>query len=354
MTYQHLAINYGGTGRNYRQPLLEPHYIASLAASVAPGYVFLQYAKPEYNNTNVPWYEWQSRHMHVFGTEHPKPKGLALVWHGGGGDVGYAEHPEIMEKAVYLANQGYVACAVEYRRGWSDVGFKNDEANPDGMEVQRDLFNLTTDEYARQERSARMSFEDAQMALDYVVGKFPHAAKSGIIMEGTSFGGAIVLALTVMSKKAELYNFQGAVAGFGGVNAADVVANGNKLPSPTACPLVLIGGTADPIVPFWEGNYYCHGQLTGLGSAAVADLVRLGKGQAMLIGTTNKGHGYGVIDESANEQFDLLQQCIKDVKAKKSINQDVWFKALPQGKREPSTQAEALAGFDARCEFLTQ
>ena len=351
MTYNHIAPNYAGTGRNYRQPLYEPAFIESKTETLANGYAFHRYEKEALNNTLVPWYEWQSRHLHMFGVKNNKPEGLAIIWHGGGGDVGYCEHPEIIEKALHLVGKGFVACVVEYRRGWTNTGFKNDEANPDSAEVQRDLFNLTSEEYKRQESSARLSFEDAQTALDFLCAKYPEAARKGIVMEGTSFGGAIVLALTVMNPKAELYNFMGAVAGFGGINAADIRANKGKLPSPKACPLVLIGGTADPIVPFWEGPYYCQGEVYGLGSAAVAELVRAGGGQAQLIGTVNKGHGYGAVNHSIYEQFTILEKAIKTIKAGKPINSTDWY-SLENEKAVRATEAEALAAFNARCEIL--
>lgn len=350
--YNHIAPNYAGSGRNYRQPLFEPAFIQEETAGVSSGYQFHRYAKEEFNNTQLPWYEYQSRHVHVFGTENPKPEGLALIWHGGGGDVGYAEHEEILQKALHLVSQGFLACVPEYRRGWSNIGFnENPQLDPDGNEVQRNLFGLSDEEYQRQERSARLSFEDAQLALGFMCSKYPAAASKGIVMEGTSFGGAIVLQLTVMNPKAEQYKFLGAVAGFGGVNVADVLANGGKLVSPKACPLVLIGGTADPIVPFWEGLYYCQGLIYGLGSAGVAALVRTGGGQAQVIGTVNKGHGYGVVNEATNEQFEILRKAITDIKNGKGINTDTWYKAKPKGEREASTEQEALSGFDVRCDF---
>lgn len=343
MTYNHIQPNYAGTGLNIRKSLYEPKFIE---ANAGAAYAYHDYAKPELNNPEVPWNEYQSRHVHVFGGDNKNPKGLALIFHGGGGDVGYAEHSQILDKALFLAQLGFVAASVEYRRGWSNVGFTDDEIDPDSPDAQRNLFNLTTEEYQRQERSARMSFEDTELALDFLALKYPKAAAKGIIMEGTSFGGAIVLALTVMNPRAEKYRFRGAVAGFGGINAADIAANKGKLPNPKICPLVLIGGTADPIVPFWEGNFYCKGEVYGLGSAAVAALMRNGGGKALLIGTVNKGHGYGVVSESGHEQFQILETFLNN-----PINEDRWYKALPNKQREESALEAALAGFAIRCDY---
>ena len=56
MIYKHIAPNYAGTGRNYRQPLYEPEFIEERTASLADGYAFHRYAKEALNNTLVPWY----------------------------------------------------------------------------------------------------------------------------------------------------------------------------------------------------------------------------------------------------------------------------------------------------------
>lgn len=334
-----ITANYQNTGKNFRSSLFETDFIEEQAISMnVNGYAFHSYAKPALNS-EVPWQEYQSRHMHVFGVNNTNPKGIAIVVHGGGGDVGYAEN--VLSKAIFLSTQGWIAASIEYRRGWSDAGFNEG----------RNLFTLNSDEYARQESSARISFEDSKLALEFITKKYPEAAKKGIILEGTSFGGAIVLALTVMNKEAEKYKFIGGIAGFGGINASDVVTNNNKLISPKACPLVLIGGTADPIVPFWEGLYYCNGRITGYGSAVIANLIREAGGHARLIGTVNKGHGYGVINESSKEQFQILEDTILSLKRGEDINDDTWYKATPSGDRTNSDIDEALSGFNIRCNY---
>lgn len=335
---------------NTRLPLLSSASIAQKAFDLGiNGYEFVEYAPLAKNIDGIPWQEYQSRHCQVFGIGNANPLGLFLIFHGGGGDVGYAENADILNKAVYLANLGYIAVCVEYRRGWSNVGFTDDEIDPDSPEAQRNLFDLTEQEYRRQEYAARLSFEDGLLALDFLFHRYRNAADVAVYMEGTSFGAAMVLDLTVMNTSARKYNIKGAIAGFGGVNKDDLVF-GNLI-NPTACPMLLIGGTADPIVPFWQGEYYCKGMITGLGSGAIAGMIRAKGGIAYLIGTTNKGHGYGAIDESKNEQFQTFFSMMSKVENGEDVNKNLWLKLGPNKTKSLSTEMDAVASFNVRCNY---
>ena len=65
----------------------------------------------------------------------------------------------------------------------------------------------------------------------------------------------------------------------------------------------------------------------------------------------NKGHGYGVINESSKEQFQILKDTILSLKRGEDINDVTWYKATPSGDRTNSDIDEALSGFNIRCNY---
>lgn len=241
----------------------------------------------------------QRRHVDIFrpASAAVTPQGVVFRIHGGGGDVGFAGGSR--EEIKYWIKRGFVFVDVEYRRGWSNVGFCDPE--------NRDVFNASAAEFARQEPAARLSFADGVLAVDYAAqyldslyGSLPK------LVYGTSFGGAMTAYLaTVDSAMAytrgsltswlQGHHIIGALIRYGGVAQSDDVVG--------AIPVVLTGGARDYLVPFGGGPSYHN--VAGQPIDGVGSLYDILKGQVptRLIATCNMGHADGAI--SYEELFDL-------------------------------------------------
>lgn len=276
-----------------------PHSAADIQAALPPaaGVQFerFDYA-PEAENVKG---HLQRRHVDIYRPQSlaVTPTGVVFRIHGGGGDVGFAggERDEIK----YWIKRGFAYVDVEYRRGWSNLGFC-DAAN-------RDVFNATSAEFARQEPAARLSFADGVLAIDYAThyldslyGSLPK------LIYGTSFGGAMTAYMVAVDSALrplrgplvpwlQANHIIGGLVRYGGVAQSDDVVG--------AVPMMLTGGAKDYLVPFSGGNSYHH--LSGEPIHGVGALYQLLAPQTptQLIATCNMGHADGAI--FFNELFDL-------------------------------------------------
>lgn len=259
----------------------------------------LDYASPDYNALG----HLQRRHVDFYypnpSNYGNRPKGIIIKIHGGGGDVGFASNAGDIPETRYWLDRGFVVADMEYRRGWTNVNFCASDQAP------RDVYNATTQEYARQDTAARLSFHDGVMATEFV---FLHCAnKYGVeldmAMYGTSFGGAMTAYLTCVNQAMQgargeplaswlrKVKMRGALIRYGAVAQEDDVA--------CLVPVMLVGGVGDYIVPFDGGPSYHN--LSGkpiLGVGALYDALAPGAPPARLIGTCNKGHSDGAIEVS--------------------------------------------------------
>ena len=216
------------------------------------------------------------------------PKGVIFYAHGGGGDVGSADGPDILDLCGRLAKSGYYTVNIEYRRGWTGT-------EPYDNFCQRsDPFNQPPENYVRQRESALQSFEDAIAAVTHGYDKIValEGLKPPSWATGTSFGGAIASYIGYGTPDFASYiNLQGVLNQFGALSMNDPVYS--------TVPYMGVGGVADDLVPFWDGPTYVNPESEWVYGTGGLGLKLKSMGQdTWIIGTCDAGHGRGATIES--------------------------------------------------------
>lgn len=234
------------------------------------------------------------RYIDIYKPKNVKPKGIIVLWHGGGFDVGNADTQVKAEEAIGLTERGYIVCSGEYRRGWTDVQFGSG----------RDPFSVTPREYARLETAVFLAVDDAKEAMRYVRKELGDDLP--MFIQGTSAGGSIVLYTAIIDPnfRGEV-NIIGAISGYGGISTEDVIPD-------IDIPVILAGGLNDPIVPFYEGWYYEaeNKSKMGRGVGYVYEELAPRNQPVCLLATCNGEHGFGAV--TRDECWDLLFDLVDD------------------------------------------
>lgn len=255
-------------------------------------YERLEPFSPIMNIEGLPWREYQSMHIERVWNSHPSAKEKAkntivIMFHGGGGNSGEATSKKKLTTAAALTRvYGVDVFIPEYPRGWTNYNpFEagDDNIDPNSMITQGRIFQEPPEAFARQEAAARLSFRHCQKAVEWISNYMGHPK---IILEGTSFGGAIALQIGLMSDVNA--NIAGIISGFGGLNLEDMPIRNPKIPT------LLAGGALDPIVPWFQGPYYMREDaVMGVGGGYLVDAINDAGGKALSVCTIDKGHVWG-------------------------------------------------------------
>lgn len=265
------------------------------------------YADPDTNILGT----LQRRHVITFYPEGPVA-GAHVIWHGGGGDRGFVDNfgnPKDPKSLITLVSQlveaGYIVALPEYRRGWMDPTF-----------CDPCPWNTSDLAYNREEEAARLSFEDAALALQNI---WEHEDKRlKYLLSGTSFGGSQALYASVMDEDINPAVKQQIVAvlgGYTGINPEDKIHH-------TDIPLLLVGGLDDPIVPAdRSGAYYSDRAMDLLGIRGLFQRYTAMSGTAAGVFSTGTdtpkgyqpmGHGYGLFENGELEVYALFLKWAKN------------------------------------------
>jgi pimeloyl-ACP methyl ester carboxylesterase len=235
----------------------------------------------------------QRRYWARLDPEKPNGRGVDLVWlHGGGGDVGMAANDK--KEVRFFLDQGFRVWVVEYRRGWLASSY-----DPC---LERDPYAATAEDLQRMPLAAELAFDDTKAALEDIAGK---NKGNGLILYGTSFGGALALACGPYAEAgfAAKHRILGACAAYGSVPPS--MQPNNTMPT------VVWHGEKDPINGPDIGTLYGiggpHAVATKGGRAVYRELI--GRAPSWLI-MQPYGHGYGPIEVEQAAQ--TMLDCVLD------------------------------------------
>jgi dienelactone hydrolase len=230
--------------------------------------------------------ECQTRYLNYY-VPQGKPKGIFFYFHGGGGDVGSADHGNIMKSCAELCSRGYVVANIEYRRGWTGT-------QPlDQWCEQRDPHDEPAAHFKRERKAVLLAFEDAELAVRFAYKKAEESfGKLPSYSTGASFGGTLASYVGYGTPNlARDIKLQGVLNQYGGLAKQD--------PLYPTVPYFGAGGVEDDLVPFWEGRTYVspHGEFI-YGTGGLGMKLRSMGVEAYVAATCNMGHSRGAISES--------------------------------------------------------